>query len=98
MAAFLLADAAGQPPVLGRQVGVAAAGRGPGTLGQHLPQPALPLVGRPERRLPPVRLLPGQRPAHDARCPAVGNTAMSTPISAMIVSAARLPTPVMVSS
>jgi hypothetical protein len=43
-------------------------------------------------------LLPGQRPAHDARCPAVGNTAMSTPISAMIVSAARFPTPVMVAS
>jgi hypothetical protein len=27
---LLLADPSGQPPVLGRQVGVAAAGRGPG--------------------------------------------------------------------
>jgi hypothetical protein len=53
-------------------------------------------VGLPERRLPPVRLLPGQRPAQEARWPAVGNTVMSVPISAMIVSAARLPTPVMV--
>ena len=41
-------------------------------------------------------LLPGQRPAQEARWPAVGNTAMSTPISAMMASAARLPTPVMV--
>ena len=38
-------------------------------------------------------LLPGQRPAQEARCPAVGNRVMSTPISAMIVSAARLPDP-----
>jgi hypothetical protein len=62
------------------------------------PSQRLPLVGLPERRLPPVRLLPGQRPAQEASCPAVGNTVMSTPISARIVSAARLPTPVMVSS
>jgi hypothetical protein len=41
-------------------------------------------------------LLPGQRPAQLARCPAVGNMVMSTPISAMMTSAARLPTPVMV--
>jgi hypothetical protein len=45
MAAFLLADAAGEPPVLGRQVGVAAAGGGPGALGQHLTQPAVALGG-----------------------------------------------------
>ena len=36
------------------------------------PSQRLPLVGLPERRLPPVRLLPGQRPAHEARWPAVG--------------------------
>ena len=29
----------------------------------------LPLVGLPERRLPPVMLLPGQRPAREARWP-----------------------------
>src|SRR5215216_6676738 len=60
---LLLADASGQPPELGRQVAVAAAGCGPGALGQHLPQPAVALVVLPERRLPPVTLLPGQRPA-----------------------------------
>lgn len=31
-----------------------------------------PPVLRPDRRLPPVMLLPGQSPAHDERCPAVG--------------------------
>jgi hypothetical protein len=40
----------------------------------------LPLVVLPERRLPPVMLLPGHMPAHDARCAAVGNRVMSTPI------------------
>ena len=43
-------------------------------------------------------LLPGQTPAQDARCAAVGNRAISTPISAMIVSATRWLTPGMVSS
>ena len=38
---LLLADAAGQPPVLGGQVGVAAAGGGPGALGQDIAQPAV---------------------------------------------------------
>src|SRR5215213_3596113 len=57
-----------------------------------------PLVVLPDWRLPPVILVPGAIPAQDARCAAVGNRDMSTPISAMIVSAARLPTPVMVSS
>jgi hypothetical protein len=33
---LLLADAAGQPPELGRQVAVAATGRGPGALGEDL--------------------------------------------------------------
>ena len=37
---------------------------------------------------------PGHRPAHDARCPAVGNRLMSGPISAWMTSAARIPTPV----
>lgn len=58
----------------------------------------LPLVVFPEPRFPPVMLLPGQTPAQEARCAAVGNRDMSTPISAMMVSAARFPTPVMVSS
>jgi hypothetical protein len=94
---LLLAEAASQAPKLRRQLGVARPGRGPGALGEHVAQPAVALVVLPERRLPPVTLLPGQRPAHEARWPAVGNTDMSTPISAITHSAARLPTPVMVS-
>src|ERR671922_1667858 len=61
------------------------------------PSHRLPLVVVPARRLPPVMLLPGHNPAHEARWEAVGNALMSTPISAMMHSAARLPTPVMVS-
>jgi hypothetical protein len=33
---LLLADASGQPPELGGQVGVAAVGSGPGALGEDL--------------------------------------------------------------
>src|SRR5215213_6394702 len=44
-AAFLLADAPGQPPELGGQVSVAASGSGPGALGQHVGQPAVALGG-----------------------------------------------------
>src|SRR5215211_9170747 len=51
---LLLADASGQPPELGRQVAVAASGRGPGALGQHLPQPAVALG-----RLAGAALAPG---------------------------------------
>src|SRR6266576_817484 len=47
----------------------------------------------PERRLPADWSFPGHCPAHDARCPAVGNTLMSTPISAISSSAVRFWTP-----
>src|SRR3982074_3869399 len=56
-----------------------------------------PFVVLPERRFPPVTLLLGQHPAHEARCEAVGKTDMSTPISAMTHCDARWPTPVTVS-
>lgn len=49
----------------------------------------LPLVVRPLVRLPALSLLPGQIPAHDAKCSAVGNGFMSMPISAITVSAVR---------
>jgi hypothetical protein len=42
----LLADASGQPPKLGSQVGVAAAGGGPGAFGEDIGQPAVALGGR----------------------------------------------------
>src|SRR5437660_10007879 len=56
-----------------------------------------PLRVLPDRCFPALSLLPGQRPAPLARCPAVGNTPMSTPISAMRTSAVRLFTPGIVS-
>ena len=58
----------------------------------------LPLRVLPERCLPADSLLPGHRPAHDARCAAVGNRAMSTPISEMMTWAARSPIPGIVAS
>src|SRR5215211_1686623 len=78
-AAFLLADASGQPPELSGQVSVAALAAAQAHSASTSASQRLPLVGVPERRLPPVMLLPGQRPAQLARCPAVGNTVMSTP-------------------
>jgi hypothetical protein len=44
--------------------------------------------------LPADWSLPGQRPAQDARCPAVGKMLMSSPISATMTSAVRRATPV----
>jgi hypothetical protein len=64
MAAFLLADAAGQPPVLGGQIGVAAAGGGPGALGQDIGQPVVARGG-----LAGAALAPGDVVARAAPCP-----------------------------
>ena len=58
----------------------------------------LPLRVLPERCLPADSLLPGHNPAHDARCAAVGNRAMSTPISEMMTWAARSLIPGIVAS
>jgi hypothetical protein len=44
----------------------------------------LPLVVAPLSCLPALRLFPGQTPAHEAKWAALGNRAMSAPISAMI--------------
>ena len=53
---------------------------------------------RPFSRLPALSWLPGQRPAQEAACPAVGNRVMSQPSSATITSAVRRATPGIVSS
>src|SRR5713101_9982828 len=45
---------------------------------------ALPWVVLPLSRLPPLCLLPGHTPAHDARYLAEGNRVISSPISARI--------------
>jgi hypothetical protein len=52
----------------------------------------------PLNRLPPEALLPGQIPAHDARCPADGNTDMSQSHSASSTCAVRGATPGIVQS
>lgn len=51
----------------------------------------LPLRVLPERCRPADSLLPGHNPAHDARCAAVGNRDISTPISEMMTWAERSP-------
>ena len=93
--AFSLALASHDLSVVGRQVGALGLDRGPGALGEHArPARANPCVAS---RSPAARRgsrWPGHRPAHDARCPAVGNRLMSGPISARMTSAARIPTPV----
>ena len=63
-----------------------------------IPRNLLPLRRRPERCLPADWSLPGQRPAQEARCPALGKTLMSVPISATIASAVRSATPVIVAA
>ena len=94
--AALLAEAAVEAAELGTDVG-AGAPRGPGALGEDL---AELLVARvlPERCRPADSLLPGHKPAHDARCAAVGNRLMSTPISEMTTCAERSPIPGIVAS
>src|SRR5215831_3193096 len=58
----------------------------------------LPLGVAPLRCLPALRRFPGQTPAHEARCFALGNRAMSVPISAMIAAAVTGPVAGTVSS
>src|SRR6266851_2310147 len=73
-----------QVPLL-RAAGIAAMPRAP--LRQGLPGRVWADLTRPADSL-----LPGQVPAQDARCPAVGNRVMSAPVSAMIMPA----TPVLI--
>jgi hypothetical protein len=42
---LLLPDPSGEPPELGRKVGVAALGRGPGALDEDVPEPDVALGG-----------------------------------------------------
>src|SRR6266403_4030218 len=58
----------------------------------------LPLRVLPLSRLPPLSLWPGHIPAHEAKCLALGNRERSVPTSASRISAARCPTPGIVSS
>src|SRR5215207_803357 len=95
---LFLADPSSETPELRCKVGVAGAGGRPGALHEDVAEPYVAVGGLAGTAFPPVMLLPGAIPAQEAKWAAVGNRDMSTPISAMIVSAARFPTPVMVSS
>ena len=48
---FLLADAAGETPELGGQIGVSSVGRGPGALVEGLSEPPVAFVGLPKQKL-----------------------------------------------
>jgi hypothetical protein len=61
--------------------------------GEHLPQPAVGPGRLARAALAAGEVVPGQRPAHDARCAAVGNTDMSTPRSATMHSGCPLAHP-----
>jgi transposase InsO family protein len=67
---LLLAAAFGQPPVLGREVGVAFADGAAGTLDEAARSVRLAKRVRPRSRLPALSWVPGQRPAQDAAWPA----------------------------
>jgi hypothetical protein len=82
--------------VLGGEVGALAADRGQRGFFKGDAQPLAAFAGASERRLPADRSLPGQRPAQEARWPAVGKTLMSMPISAISTLAVRAATPVIV--
>src|SRR5215204_736887 len=93
-----VSEARFQAPVLGGEVAVAGADGGQRGLFEGDPSHLQPLRVRPERRLPADWSLPGQRPAQEARCRAVGKTRMSVPISATMTSAVRAATPVIVAA
>ncbi len=95
---LLMAPVALDPLVVGSRVGVLGPGGGQGGLDEGGTQRRGALVVRPVLRLPTDSLLPGQTPAHDASWPGVAKRDMSTPISAMTVSAVRLATPGMVTT
>jgi len=63
------------------------ASRRPGCLHQRPPHIAFAFAGA-ECRLPALSALPGHSPQQLARCPAVGNRLISTPISEMTIQAA----------
>jgi len=94
---FLLGHVPDEPPVFGSEEGAGAAGVDGGLAersAEGLPRPValLPL------RLPAEEVTCGQRRAQEHRCPAVGKTLMSVPVSAMMSCAVMIPNPGMASS
>ena len=92
LSAALLAEPAVQAAELGADVGAGAPADQAHSVRIERTS-ALPLRVRPDLCFPADSLFPGHNPAHDARCAAVGNRDMSTPISEMITCAARSPIP-----
>jgi hypothetical protein len=70
----------------------------PGALGEDVDQPDVAVGSLARAAFAAGDVVAGATPAHEARCAVVGKRAISRLISAMMVSAARLPTRVMVSS
>jgi hypothetical protein len=93
----LLATAFGDAAVTLAEEGVGAPGRD-GDLAEGSGQHGLPLPVAAVLALAVEVLTWGANLAHDARCPAVAKTAMSTPISAMSSWAQTSPMPVTASS
>jgi hypothetical protein len=89
---FLFAQSRGQPSVTGCQVGVFAAG-GHGCGAQRPAEPPVAVSGVAGFVFPADSCCPGHTPVQEARCPAVAKRVMSPPVSAMITSAVRWPTP-----
>lgn len=81
------------PAVAGSQGAPSVANGAQRCFGDGGAQPRTALRVFPERCFPALSLLPGQSPAQLAKCAAVGNTDMSTPISATMTSAVRFLTP-----
>ena len=84
-----VAPTARRPQIAFGQVGALGAGRRAGRLHEGRSQPLGPLAGSADPRFPADSRCPGHIPAHEARCPGVGKTPMSAPISARITSADR---------
>src|SRR3954468_22418068 len=95
---LLRSAAGGDAPGVGRPIGAAAAGGR--ECGDAEGAFEVGIAGRVLVDLirPADSLLPGQVPAHDARCSAVGKRVMSAPVSAMITSATPMLIPGMVTS
>src|SRR3954470_13092877 len=86
-------DAGLEALVLGGEVAAFAADRRQGGFFERDAEPFGALAGAPGAAFAGELVVAGQRPAQLARCPAVGNTLMSMPISATMTSAVRRATP-----
>ena len=78
---LLRSSARGDAAVAGTQIGARVLGSGHGGRAERALQVGCRRV-RVDLTRPADSLLPGQVPAHEAKCPAVGKRVMSAPVSA----------------